>query len=47
MYACTLFRGAKKNKRAKLGKKGVFLVTDKFGKDMTDKLRKMYAKTRM
>ena len=38
MYARTLFRGAK---RAKLGKKGMFLVIlTNFGKDMTHKLRK-------
>ena len=35
-------------KRAKLEKKGVFLVIQtNFGKDMTDKLRKMHAKTRI
>ena len=38
MYADTLFRGAK---RAKLEKKGVFLVlVTSFGKDITNKLRK-------
>ena len=41
LYACTSFRGAK---TCKTGKKGVFLV---FGKNMTGKLRKMHAKTRI
>ena len=42
MYARTSFRGAK---TCKIGKKGVFLVTQtNFGKDMTGKLRKMHAK---
>ena len=41
----TLFRGAK---ACKIGKKGVFLVTwTNFGKNMTGKLRKMHAKTRI
>ena len=44
LYARTAFRGAK---TCKIGKKGVFLVIEtNFGKDMTDKLRKMHAKTR-
>ena len=43
LYARTSFRGAK---TCKIGKKGVFLVIQtNFGKDMTDKLRKMHAKT--
>ena len=42
MCAYTLFRGAK---TCKIGKTGVFLVAlTKFGKDMTDNLRKTYAK---
>ena len=42
MYVRTSFRGAK---TCKIGKKGVFLVIlTNFGKDMTDKLRKMHAK---
>ena len=45
LYARTSFRGAK---TCKIGKKGVFLVIQtNFGKDMTDKLRKMHAKTRI
>ena len=45
MYARTSFRGAK---TCKIGKKGMFLVIlTNFGKDMTDKLRKAYAKTRI
>ena len=44
LYARTAFRGAK---TCKIGKKGVFWVIEtNFGKDMTDKLRKMHAKTR-
>ena len=42
LYARTSFRGAK---TCKIGKKGAFLVITNFGKDMTDKLRKMHAKT--
>ena len=42
MYARTSFRGAK---TCRIGKKGVFLVIEtNFGKDMTNKLRKMHAK---
>ena len=45
MYARTSFRGAK---TCKIGKKGVFLaILTSFGKDMTDKLRKTHAKTRI
>ena len=45
LYACTSFRGAK---TCKIGKKGVFwVIWTNFGKDMTDKLRKMLAKTRI
>ena len=45
LYARTSFRGAK---TCENGKKGVFLITQKnFGKNMTGKLRKMYAKTRI
>ena len=45
MYAHTSFRSAK---MGKIGKKGVFLVIlTSFGKDMTDKLRKTHAKTRI
>ena len=45
MYARTLFMGAK---TCKIGKMGVFLViVTHFGKDMTDKLRNMHAKTRI
>ena len=46
MYArSTSFRGAKK---CKIKENGVFLVIlTNFGKDMTDKLRKMHAKTRI
>ena len=41
MYVCTLFRGAK------LEKKGMFLVIlTNFGKDMMHKLRKIHANTR-
>ena len=41
----TSFRGAK---TFKTGKKGVFLVIKtNFGKNMTGKLRKMHAKTRI
>ena len=43
LYARTAFRGAK---TCKIWKKGVFLVINTyFGKDMTDKLRKMLSKT--
>ena len=45
MYAHTSFRDAK---TCKIGKKGVFLViVTNFGKDMMDKLRKMFAKVRI
>ena len=45
MYAHTSFRGAK---MCTIGKKGMFLVIlTNFGKDMTDKLRKTHAKTRI
>ena len=45
LYVRTSFRGAK---TCKIGKKGVFLVIQtKFGKNMTGKLRKMHAKTRI
>ena len=45
MYARTSFRGAK---TCEIGKKGcVFGHIDKFGKDMTGKLRKTHAKTRI
>ena len=43
MYVRTSFRGAK---TCKIGNKGVFLaILTRFGKDMTDKLRKTHAKT--
>ena len=47
MYARTSFRGAK---TCKIGKKGMFLVIGLltiFGMDMTLKLRKTHAKTRI
>ena len=45
MYARTSFRGAK---TCKIGKKGMFLVIlTNFGMDMTLKLRKTHAKTRI
>ena len=45
MYECTSFRGEKNMQNRK---KGVFLViSTNFGKDMTCKLRKMHAKTRI
>ena len=45
MYARTSFRGAK---TCKTGKRGMFLVIlTNFGKDMTNKLRKTHAKTRI
>ena len=45
MYARTSFRGTK---TCKIEKKGMFLVTlTDFGKDMTCKLRKTHAKTRI
>ena len=45
MYARTSFRGAK---TCKIGKKGMFLVIlTIFGMDMTLKLRKTHAKTRI
>ena len=45
MYARTSFSGAK---TCKIGKKGVFLViVTYFGKDMTDKLTKTHAQTRI
>ena len=45
MYARTSFRGAK---RAKLGEKSMFLVIlTNFEEDMTHKLRKTHAKTRI
>ena len=45
MYARTSLRGAK---TCKIGKKGCFLVIlANFGKDMTHKLRKTHAKTRI
>ena len=45
MYARTSFRGAK---TCKIGKKGMFLVIlTNSGMDMTLKLRKMHAKTRI
>ena len=45
MYVRTSFRGVK---TGKIGKKGVFLVIlTNFGQDMTGKLRKMHAKTRI
>ena len=45
LYARTSFRGAN---MCRIGKKGVFLVIKtNFGKNMTGKLRKMHAKTRI
>ena len=45
MYARTSFRGAK---TCKIGKKGMFLIIlTNFGMDMTLKLRKTHAKTRI
>ena len=45
MFARTSFRGAK---TCEIGKKVVFLVIlTNSGKDMTDKLRKTHAKTRI
>ena len=46
LYACISFRGAKTCKIGK--KKGVFLVIKtNFGNNMTGKLRKMHAQTRI
>ena len=45
MYVRTSLRGAK---TCKIGKNGMFLVIlTNFGKDMTHKLRKTHAKTRI
>ena len=45
MYARTSFRGAR---TCKIGKKGMFLIIlTNFGMDMTLKLRKTHAKTRI
>ena len=45
MYVHTLFRGAN---TCKIGKNSVFLViVTNFGKDMTEKLRKTHAITRI